>query len=109
MACFLLLNCTVKIPAQFRIAGAGAHAPVEIVVDLGKEAGADFAVRGESHAAAGTAKGLGHRSYDADFADAVVESVATGSLAGFVGRKFNEGQDAADALYNLAQRDDDIG
>src|SRR5215469_16570145 len=44
MARFLLLNGTENILAQFRLGSAGAHAPVKVVLDLRKKAGADLAV-----------------------------------------------------------------
>src|SRR4051794_19157820 len=34
---FLLLNCTEDVLAQFRVVRSGAHAAVEVVLDLGKE------------------------------------------------------------------------
>src|SRR4051795_8205245 len=72
---FFLLNCTEDILAQFLVTCAGAHASIEVVLHLGKEAGTDFSVRREPDAAAGSAEGLCDRSNYADLARAVLERI----------------------------------
>ena len=76
------------------VGGAAVHETGEIVVGLGEEAGADFAVRGEADAAAVAAEGSGDGRDDADFAEAVVEGEAAGGFAEVVGGKLDEGRTA---------------
>ncbi len=78
VAGFLALHGAVDVGAELGVGGAGAHAAVEVVLDLGEQAGADFAVGGEADAAAGSAEGLGDGGDDADFAGAVGRSRSGG-------------------------------
>src|SRR5579859_123503 len=99
--------------AEIFVGGALAHFAVEVVFDVGEEAGADFAVRGEADAAAGSAEGLGYGGDDADFTETglsrvVLEAVAAGGFAGGVGREGAEGEDFAQALDDFAQGDDHL-
>src|SRR5208337_2741181 len=81
VAGFLLLDGADNVGAQFLVAGAGAEAAIEVVLDLRKQAGANFAVGGETHPAAGAAKGLTHRRDDSDLTDAVCKRIAPGGFA----------------------------
>src|ERR1039458_1517619 len=75
MTGFLTLHCTENVVAQFGIAGPSPEAPVQVVLDLREEAGANLAVRGEPDSAAGSAKRLAHRGDDADLTDSVGKGV----------------------------------
>ena len=68
VARFFSLDDAENVGAQLFIRLAGAHAAVEIVFHLREQAGANFAVGGESNATACAAKWLGDRRDDADFA-----------------------------------------
>jgi len=109
MAGFLALHSLENVVAQFRVIGAASHAPVQVVFDLREKAGADFAVGREADAAARAAEGLGHRGDDANFAHAIRKGVTTCGFAGFARSEVDEGQHAADAIYDFSQRNDDAG
>ena len=82
MAGFFLIDGGDDVVGEFGVGLAGAHAAVEVVLDLREEASADFAVGGEANATACAAEGLADGSDDADFPDSVREGVAAGCLAG---------------------------
>src|ERR1035441_3761735 len=109
MAGFLILYCTENVVAQFGIAGSGPESPIEVMFDLRKEAGANLAIGGEPDSAAGSAKGLTHGSDNADLTHAVGKGVATRCFTGVAWCEINQGEDAADAIDNLLERDHDFG
>ena len=61
MARFLLFDRRDNEISKFRVCAAATGDSVEVVVGLGEEAGADFAVGGEADAAAVSAEGPGRR------------------------------------------------
>ena len=66
---------------------AAGHHGVEIMIEVGEEAGADLAIGGKSDTAAGSAKGLRYRSDDANFSDAIIEGIAARSFPRVVSRQ----------------------
>ena len=58
---------------------------IEIMIEVGEEAGADFAIGGEADAAAGSAKGLRYGRDDANFSYAIIEGIAARGFTGVVG------------------------
>ena len=109
VAGFFLVDGLHDVVGKFRVGLPGAHAAVEIVLDLGEEAGADFAVGSEPDATARTAECLADGGNDADFAYAVREGVAAGGFAGLPGSDRDERQLARDALSDLFESDNDLG
>ncbi len=57
MAGFLALDDTANPLAHLLVGGTTTHQAQKVVIALGEQAGADFAVRGEADAAAMTTKG----------------------------------------------------
>src|SRR5882757_5198724 len=82
VAGFLLRDDVANVAGEVIVRTTAVEHAVEIVVGLGKEAGADLAVRGEPDAAAGAAEGAGDRRNDADLTDTVVEGEALRRFAG---------------------------
>ena len=91
VARLLGLDRLLNEPCEIVIGAAACQHTIEIVVEVGEETGADFAIGGEADAAAGAAKGLRYGGDDADFADAVVEGIAARGFAGAVGRQSEPG------------------
>ena len=111
MPCLLLYGCTHDEGAQVFVGCSLAHLSVQVMFNVRKQAGANFAVGGEPDTAAGAAEGLGDRRDDADLghassAGAVGESVAAGGFAGRVGRERAQWVNFDDALDNFAERHD---
>ncbi len=92
--------------AEIGVGVSAAHAADQIVVDLGKEAGADLAVGGETDPAAVAAEGMRDGGDDADFAEAVVEGEAAGGFGEVVGGQRDERTHGVEAGDDLFQRDD---
>ena len=82
MAGFLLLNRPLDERCHLRIAAPTLHHAVQITVGLRKEACSDLAIRCQPHTATVAAEGLGYGCDDPNFADAIIEGVANGSLTG---------------------------
>src|SRR5258708_34371817 len=85
-------------------ARAAAHLGVEVVVPHREQAGADFAVAGDADAATVAAEGMRDGRDDADFADAVVETVAARGFGARV-RDFNQRAVLGHAGQNFVERD----
>jgi hypothetical protein len=101
VASFLFIDGADDVVGELGIGLAAAHAAVEVVFNLGEEAGTDFAVGGETDAAASTAERLADGSDDADFTDAVGEGVAASGFAGLAWRDRYEGQFAVDSVRDF--------
>src|SRR5580692_9578325 len=83
----LALHREGDVVAQCFVAFAGAHPAVEVVLNLGEQAGSNLAIGGEPHAAAGAAKSLGNRSDDPDLAAPIGKAIASRCLAGLTRRQ----------------------
>ena len=109
MAGFLLFDRRDNEISKFRVCAAATGDSVEVVVGLGEEAGADFAVGSEADAAALSAKRLGNGGDNADFADSVVEGVAAGRFARVGSGKGNHGPELAQAVDHFTDGDNGGG
>src|SRR5579859_6544210 len=87
---------------------AGQHA-VEIMIEVGKEAGADLAIRSEADAAARTAKGLRDRRDYADFPQTIVETITAGGFTRVVRGQGHQRAIGVDLFDDFLQRNDYIG
>src|ERR1700685_178717 len=94
---------------EILIGAATRQHTIQIMVEVGEETGADFAIGGEADAAAGSAKSLRYGRDDADFSDAVVEGVAARGFTGIGGGEGNQRAKAVELAHNLLQRDDHLG
>src|SRR4051812_13690371 len=81
VARFLFTDHGMNVGDDFGIGVAGAHASGQIVIEDGKQARADLAIGGKTHAAAMSAERMRHRRDDADLSDAVVELEAACGFA----------------------------
>src|ERR1700677_4590624 len=109
VAGFLGLNRLLNELREIFIGAATRQYTIKIVVEVGEETSADFAIGGEADAAAGSAKGLGYGGDDADFADAVVEGIAARGFTRAVGGQGNQGAKAVELAHHLLERDDYLG
>ena len=92
------------IRSKFLIGSTAQHSPIKIVVALGKQAGADLAVRCDANAAAVSAERLRDRGDDADLAYAIVEGKSLRRLAGGVRRELDQGTECIQASDDLVHR-----
>src|SRR5579884_752069 len=81
VARFFAMHDALDELLQFCIGRTLSHQSIEIVIELGKEAGADLAVRGDADTRAVSAKRMGYRRDDADFSNTIIEGIAPGSFA----------------------------
>ena len=95
---FLSHNDFTNVRSEFVIGSTAKHAAVEVMVGLREETRADFAVGGETDAAAVAAEWARDRGDDSNLAATIVEGEATGGLAGSVLWKLHEGTESIEAL-----------
>ncbi len=89
---FFFHDDTSDVRAEVAIGSTASHDTDEVVVALGEEARANFAVGGEPDAAAVAAEGLADGGDDADLTETVVEGEALGGFAGVVGGSSTRGR-----------------
>src|SRR5271165_2046332 len=90
--------------SEIFIRAAARQHTIEIVIEVGKEAGADLAIGGEADAAAGPAKGLRDGRDDANFSYAIVEGIAARSFTGAVAGQSHQRAKAVELAYHLLER-----
>src|ERR1700683_1009243 len=81
VALFFSLHHAVNELDQLFVGSPTAHEFVQVVIPNRKQASADFAVGGNADAAAVSAEGMRNRSYDSDFADAIIKVITPRSFA----------------------------
>src|SRR6202522_4548272 len=109
VARFFSLDDAENVGAQLFIRLAGAHAAVEIVFHLREQAGANFAVGGESNATACAAKWPTARCDYARFPAPVGKAVTAAIFPRLARGELNERKDAVNGLDDLSEGDDDLG
>jgi len=95
--------------AQIIVAASLAHFSEKVVLAVGEEACSDLPIRGEPDAAAGSAKGLGYWRDNADFAYAILKSVAASGFARCMGSEWAQRKDLAQARNDFSEWDNHFG
>src|ERR1700730_18191536 len=98
-------DCLLDEGDEIVIRSATRQNSIKVMVEVGKEAGANLAVGRETDTAAGTAKSLRYGGDDANFPHTIVEGVAPRGFPGIVGREGDERAKAVEFLDDLGQRD----
>src|ERR1700685_191018 len=75
VALFFSLHHATNELHQLPVGSAAPHEFVQVVIPNRKQASADFPVGGNADAAAVSAEGMRNRSYDSDFADAIIKVI----------------------------------
>src|SRR6202041_1494651 len=99
-------DCLLNEGDEIVIRSATRQNAIEVMIEVGKEAGANLAVGRETDTAAGTAKSLRYGGDDADFPHTIVESVAARGFTGVVGGQSHQRAKAVELVDHLLQRND---
>src|ERR1700733_7683430 len=108
VARLLGFDCLLNEGGEIIIRSATRQNPIEVMIEVGKQAGANLAVGRKTDTAAGTAKSLRYGGDDADFPHTIVEGVAARGFPGIVSRQGDERAKAVEFLDDLGQRDHDF-
>src|ERR1700722_6977860 len=99
-------DCLLDEGDEIVIRSATRQNSIEVMIEVGKEAGANLAVGGETDTAAGTAKSLRYGGDDANFPHTIVEGVAARCFPGVVGGKRHQRAKAVELVDHLLERND---
>src|ERR1700679_2928039 len=108
MARLFGLDRLLNKSSEILIRPAPRQHAIQIMIEVGKEAGPDFAIGSKAYATAGSAKGLRYRCDDADFPDAVVEGIAARGFPRAVRCKSHQRAEAVQFCDYLGERNNHV-
>ena len=87
VARFFLLNYSFNVLSHFGVGRGSLHQGVEIVIKKREQTSAKLSVRGDPDTGTMSTERVGHRSNDANLADAIFKRITASRLAGHVGNE----------------------